>query len=253
MTMANLIVCDIEGCLSPAKGERLSLLDLHALQLALLEPDALSFVLCTGRPQPFVEAYSQMLGLQKASVAENGAYLFDPVKDRIILNPLMSEQQLLDIRYMKQHLADLIPGVEFRVEPGKEVCISLNPVGNLENYPEEVVTLYERVRNGLSDKSVFITHSASAVDITPNGIDKGSGVKFLAEYLDMDLSQMLGIGDTQGDMPFLELVGQSAAPANATGVVRQYVDYVSSHKDAAGVVDIVQHFRSRAKRGQVVS
>lgn len=240
--MVDLIVCDIEGCLSPAKGKRLSLLDLHKVQQALLEPEALSFVLCTGRPQPFVEAYSQMLGLQQASVAENGAYLFDPVRDEIVINPLLSEQQLIDIRYIKQHLPELLQGFDYRVEPGKEVCISLNPVANLEDYPEQIEMLYTRVNQGLSGQGVFISHSASAVDITPCGINKGSGVKFLAEYLGIDLSQMLGIGDTQGDMPFLELVGQSAAPANATDAVKQHVDYVSGYRDAAGVLDVIQHF-----------
>jgi hydroxymethylpyrimidine pyrophosphatase-like HAD family hydrolase len=242
--VVHIIVCDIEGCLSPAKGKRLSLLDLHELQQILATQDAPLFALCTGRPQPFVEAYSQMLGLTKASIAENGAYLFDPIKDQIIMNPLIGEGQLLDIAHIKRSLPDLLHNFKFRVEPGKEVCISLNPVGKPEEYPEMIGGLYEQVRKGLVGQSVYITHSASAVDITPIGINKGSGVKFLAEYLGVDLTAMLGIGDTQGDMPFLELVGTSAAPSNATELVKQYVNYVSNFRDAAGILDITRNYIS---------
>lgn len=243
--MLNLIVCDIEGCLSPAKGECLSLSDLHSLQQTLLAPNAPSFVLCTGRPQPFTEAYSQMLGLKKASVAENGAYLFDPIRDEIIYNPVISQQQLSDIAHIKHNLQDLLQGVEYKVEPGKEVCISLNPIAALSEYPEKVGQLYERVKKELSGQHLFITHSASAVDITPKGVNKGSGVRFLAEYLGVFLEEMLGIGDTQGDMPFLEIVGQSAAPSNAADAVKNHVNYVSKSPDASGVVDILNHYTSR--------
>jgi hydroxymethylpyrimidine pyrophosphatase-like HAD family hydrolase len=44
------------------------------------------------------------------------------------------------------------------------------------------------------------------------------------------------------DLPFLALVGRSAAPANAFDQVKAAVDYVSPHPTADGVRDILRRF-----------
>ena len=49
-----------------------------------------------------------------------------------------------------------------------------------------------------------VTHSASAVDITPKGIDKFSGLQFLLEKLQLYPEDVAAIGDTKGDISFLK-------------------------------------------------
>ena len=85
---------------------------------------------------------------------------------------------------------------------------------------------------------------ASAVDITPIGIDKGSGLRWLITQLPqefpMELANIAGIGDSGGDLPFLHLVGFSAAPSNASTEVKAMVSYCSTKSNGQGVVDIMQ-------------
>lgn len=149
------------------------------------------------------------------------------------------------IRVLETGLAKEYP---HRREPGKKICISLNFETPKERYAEEIPRLYDQIRNMIDTSLFTVTHSASAVDITPAGIDKASGVSFLAELTGIPLKDMAGIGDTVGDLPFLRIAGISAAPANCSSVIRDYVDYVSQKKAAEGVLDIITFLREKNNR-----
>jgi len=239
----HLIVSDIEGCLSRGKGLPLDLGTLQRIQQynqQAYKGTNSPLALCTGRSQPFTEVFCQMLGIVMPCVCENGALIYDPVRDVSIRNPAITERHIAAqkefVRVLESSLAREYP---HRREPGKEICISLNPETPKEQYAEEIPRLYEQIRK-LIDPSLFaITHSASAVDITPAGIDKASGARFLAELTGIPLNEMAGIGDTVGDLPFLKITGLSAAPANCTSVIRNSVDYVSQKPAAEGVLDII--------------
>ncbi len=56
----------------------------------------------------------------------------------------------------------------------------------------------------------------------------------------VELANVAGIGDSIGDVPFLRIVGFSAAPANASETVKSVVDYCSPWVDGRGVVDVIR-------------
>ena len=45
------------------------------------------------------------------------------------------------------------------------------------------------------------------VSITRQGVSKGSAAQRLAQFLDIELQQAMGVGDSEGDVPMLEVVG----------------------------------------------
>jgi hypothetical protein len=53
---------------------------------------------------------------------------------------------------------------------------------------------------------------------------------------------VLGVGDSDVDLPFLALAGYSAAPANANPAVKEIVQYVAPRPTADGVRDILAYF-----------
>ena len=81
--------------------------------------------------------------------------------------------------------------------------------------------------------------AATCIEIRRRGVDKGSGARWLAERIDLPLSALAGIGDSDSDLAFLALVGFPAAPANAIELVRERVAYVASQPDARGLLEIV--------------
>jgi hypothetical protein len=196
--------------------------------------------LCTGRPQPFVEAFCQLLAVHLPCVCENGAFVYDVSKDRMLRHPDISGRHLKALRGLGRLLETEIKAeYPHHREPGKEICISLNPDAAPESYADQIKSLYEHIKPYVDPDLFFTTHSASAVDITPKGIDKASGIRFLSELLNLPVERMLGIGDTAGDLSFLQITGLAAAPSNGTEAVKAVVSFISTQPEAQGVLDII--------------
>ena len=71
------------------------------------------------------------------------------------------------------------------------------------------------------------------------GLDKAEGVRWLSRDTGIPLPAMAGVGDATGDMPFMQLVGWSAAPANAQAAVKQLAHYASPYEGGQGLMDIL--------------
>ncbi|MEW5729403.1 MAG: HAD-IIB family hydrolase [Pseudomonadota bacterium] len=242
MTIA-LVVCDIEGCLTPGKGEAM---DLGALarvaghNLRARSGAVAPLTLCTGRPQPFVEAMCQMLRVFLPCVCENGALLYDPAADAVVPHPDVTPQMIAASRDLRRFIeTDLARRIPLAVEPGKEICISLNPRGGDGPMPGRVARLHAEIAPRVDPALFTVTHSNSAVDITPRGIDKGAGLRVLADMTGVALADMLAIGDAPNDLPFLTLAGTSACPANAHPAVKAVVTRVAGEEFAAGVTELL--------------
>jgi haloacid dehalogenase-like hydrolase len=82
--------------------------------------------------------------------------------------------------------------------------------------------------------------SARCIDVLPKGLGKGIGVARVAEFLHFPLSEIVGIGDSAGDISFLKRVGYSACPNNADHSVKSAVDYVAKTDFASGVIEILR-------------
>ncbi len=244
----DLIVADIEGCITPPNRGMMNpsdfLLIVDYCQKAMSDKSLPPLVFCTGRQIPYVECVAQLTNAffpNFPSVAENGAFLYDVARNKVFLNPAVTDESkdfLHDVRKETEKILDKFGAAK---EYGKDVCISLNPPVKMP-----IAEFFEKVRYGLSNYSnvINITHSASAVDITPIGIDKASGVRFLSEKTNIPLENMLAIGDTRGDLPILNIVGIPTGPANASKDVREVAKYIADSESVIGVAEILKHFTS---------
>ena len=241
-----LVILDIDGCLTVGKGHRLDVEEFtHVREWVDAHPD-IPIVLCTGRSQPYAEVLLQLTGSYyhgMPSIVENGCFLYYSHidEDFLVPNPVM-KGALDHLATVKTAILKAVSDIA-KHEPGKEVCLSLNPTQKDMSIEE----LYERVQKVAEPYSdiVDITHSASAVDVTPEGVNKGNALQFLSEKTGIPVSAMLGVGDTVGDLPMLEKVGHVACPANATEDIQEFVKEhngcVSRQKDVCGVVEILHH------------
>jgi len=236
-----LIISDWEGCVGEPGGGRKPwpIKKMVSLRDALRKL-AVPFVLCTGRQFPYVEATIQALDIFSdiPSVAENGVGLYYPKTKEVRLHPAITPdiEKMMDRVRIRAYQIVTFGGTRGY---GKEMCISLDPPETLS-----IEEFHELVIKRLSEFSdaIQISHSRSAVDITPKGINKGSGVEFLSEVSGIELAATVGIGDSQGDLAMLQLVGHPACPANADDEVKRLVEYVSSYRTIDGVLDIIKHY-----------
>ncbi len=237
-----LIVVDVDGCLTPGEGQPL---DFRVLQRvaelsgrARLSSGLPAVTLCTGRPAPYIEVLMQAIGAFWPAIYENGAGLYFPQTYRFATSPLITPEVREALGHVRQALLERVvaPGLG-HLQPGKEISLSVYPV-----LPTSVRELRRLVQESLQPYAAWyaVAVSVTCVDVIPRGVDKGTGVRWLAEETGVGLSQIGGVGDSPGDLPFLTRVGFAAAPANANPEVKARVHYVSPFEDGEGVVDILE-------------
>jgi 3-deoxy-D-manno-octulosonate 8-phosphate phosphatase (KDO 8-P phosphatase) len=86
---------------------------------------------------------------------------------------------------------------------------------------------------------VEVEAGATCVNVLVRGLDKAEGVRWLARETGITLHAMAGVGDATGDISFMQLVGWSAAPANAQASVKQMAHYTSPYENGRGLMDIL--------------
>lgn len=247
-----LIVTDLDGCLTGYEEGPVDAAGLAELRLwndrAVEEEYVPPAVLISGRPMGYVEAFARLVGSPYPCIFENGCGMYRPdggLGHEYAFHPVLvadPEIELAVVRfneYLEEHL--IKPKACGRIM-GKRYAISLTPCpgGPVEELMAAVKSAPAELLDGF-----YVTRSISVVDITPAGINKGSGFDWLIDVLrgnyglDIGPENVLGVGDSWGDLPFLEKCGVSAAPANAAADVQERVGYTSPSKEIYAVLDII--------------
>jgi hydroxymethylpyrimidine pyrophosphatase-like HAD family hydrolase len=239
-----LIVLDIDGVLSSGEAQPFDLTllaRLAHLNRRARRGEALPAVtLNTGRPSAYVEAVMQIIDGWQPALYESGAGLYFPQTYQFQLTPALTPEHLARLRIVIERLdQSVVQTGRAYWQPGKMVCYTLfayPPLTITDLIPE-----VEAIVAGVSADFV-VTPASLALNIHPAGIDKGSGLRWLAQVTGLDPTEMGGVGDSAGDIDFLRLIGYPAAPVNATLEVKAVVDYIAAQPDAAGLNEILDYW-----------
>jgi Cof subfamily protein (haloacid dehalogenase superfamily) len=78
------------------------------------------------------------------------------------------------------------------------------------------------------------------VNLTRTGVDKGSAVRAIASAYDIELRDVMFVGDGYNDTPALRIVGWPTAMANAEPVARDLARRIVGHVDDGGVAEALE-------------
>lgn len=237
-----LVVLDIDGVVTEGESSALDLEFLSTLashnQHARAENSLAPITLCTGRPAPYLELMLQAIDCRLPGVFENGAGLYFPDTYRFTAHPLLQNDGVM--RQVRDRLerGPIEEGHAY-FQPGKIYTLTV-----FATDPGQTDQLDAWAREALGDltEQVQLVYSTSCLNILPRSIDKGKGIENLAHHTGYPPEGMLGVGDSDVDLPFLQKIGMSAAPSNAVEAVKQIVNYVSAARTSAGVSDILEHY-----------
>jgi hydroxymethylpyrimidine pyrophosphatase-like HAD family hydrolase len=156
-------------------------------------------------------------------VAENGALMHNPLTgaDRILATA---------------------PPVEFvdRLrERGVPLFTGRVIVATVEAFLHEVQTAILEMH--LELKPIL---NKGSVMVLPNGVDKGTGLRWAAKELSIPVEQMVTVGDAENDFPFLRESGLSVAVSNALPAVKELADWTTPSNHGAGVTELVERLLS---------
>ena len=115
----------------------------------------------------------------------------------------------------------------------------LTSIGKVNIYfrsSEDCHACYEELRTlPLS----FAMPEETTLEMTAQGVTKGSGLKALADYLHIPMAQTVGIGDSDNDRAMLHDAGLSVAMGNAQADIKAQCDLITEDNDHNGVGEAI--------------
>ncbi|MEM9602420.1 MAG: HAD family hydrolase [Pseudomonadota bacterium] len=238
--MNALIFCDIDGCLSDGKNRAFDLprlLEARAV-IARLAKHGIGFTLCTGRPQPFAEAVAQTLDSVLPLVCEGGALVYAPATDTYL--PVADSESLRAIAEVERAIrAGDILTEDLYFEVGNAYSLCLTGPAISDQSQRAIHARMDDLKARFGAHPVAWSHSTTSVDITPQGISKGSGVEAVCARLGVPLDNTAGIGDSNGDLGLFAAAAHGYCPSNASPELQAQAVYVSPDPVLAGTLDIL--------------
>ena len=104
----------------------------------------------------------------------------------------------------------------------------------------------ERMRARADLESLPFVEVSSSLDrnleLNRKGGNKGNGLKALAKYLNLNINQVMALGDSDNDITMIETAGLGIAMANAVPEIIKVADGVTDSNDEDGVAHAIERW-----------
>lgn len=263
MMAVKLIISDMDGTLI-GRDEILS--DKAIDLVKRLNKKNILFTIATGRVECMANHFVDKLEIQIPYIVCNGATILSK-KELYIRNQIPAKglkDLLLKADQMGMSIIYTIEGKEyiFRTTPwilGQRKSFDryydehFFTKDEWENILIDKVTVMDDIRDGrirviqdlcknLNGDYCFTRYTDKAIEIVEKNSNKASAMKYLSELLNIDIDEILTIGDHQNDVEMLTESGIGIAVANATKEAKAAADYVCENNYIDGVIEAVSKY-----------
>lgn len=253
-----VFLSDFDGTLVRADGT-VSQTNLDAINAYLSAGG--KFSVCSGRGLNSVLAQAKKMGLKEGlAVAYQGATIVDLATGKILKDEGFSRESVLRVlNVMESHnlhvqiytvdsylcnrdnemLAyyERIVGIRAR----RVLDEPLSKTVERENLriikalavvaPEDRFTLRDTLKQELGEEYYVTCSSEWLVEVMPKTQNKGTAVRFLADYYGVDVSRVAAIGDQLNDVPMILAAGGKFAVSNAESELKELARVVPSNEE----------------------
>lgn len=164
---------------------------------------------------------------------ENKVHIITYVDDKII-SETTSEYIDVEVKLtgMKHEIVD-----SFKNKVNKEAvkCIMLEEPEYLKKVCNILNEKYKEKYSVSISKPFFL-------EVTKSGIDKGKTLLRLLEKLNMNVEEVIVVGDSYNDITMLEIAGVSVAVENAKSEVKEIVHYITTSNNENGMYNLINRF-----------
>ena len=257
-----LIAIDMDGTLLNSQ-KKIPAENIAAIQKA--SQAGIKIVLCTGRPKSGIVPYFEQLGLtdEEYIIMNNGCSVYNTKNwDLMVAEELTYEE----IERLAQVCASY-PEVCLTLTGDKSYYALANEVPDLVQYDaglvfdtaravdmadlkaegelifqamymakKEYLDVFQAAVDGdLSQDFSTVRSQEYIYEVLPQGATKASGLRQLAEKLDIEPAEIMALGDAANDIEMLDFAGVSVAMGNATDDIKKRCRYTTSSNDDCGV------------------
>lgn len=258
-----IIASDLDGTLITDKNI-ISKGNVQAIKKAL---DAgIKVVLCSGRPPVSLAEYEKIIGLDTRGcygIGNNGAVVYETHSHNIIFETCMDKdivrQTVKDIKGISSEVLIILFGkgnriftenvLEILKDYNQDNIIDSQLVNNLETDVNEdiikILVMDDRVKldyiyneiKKLKNNNYNIVFSAeNMLEFLPININKAEAIKYLANKLNIDLNEIVAIGDNYNDIEMVQEVGLGIAMANAVQPLKDVANYITKRNNNEDVL-----------------
>lgn len=275
MKNIKLICIDMDGTLLNANHEitkenKEALLKAHA--------KGINIALCTGRIFISARYYSDLIGIDTAVIASNGAFIKRGYDDEPVFENTMSKDVALEIyNIVKKHglrinfnswdtliREDEVPKdhaysimnknlpqekqVKFIVEEDI-VSVINNFEGNLlkgivieKENSKALFECKEELKSTFGEKLHVVSSGPDNFEVMVGSTSKGNAVKHLAEILNVKQEEIMCIGDSENDLSMIEFAGVGVAMGNGMDLIKEAATFVTDTNENSGVAKAIEKF-----------
>ena len=230
-------------------------------------------VTSTGRGISELTDYAEDLKLMRYGILITGGLIYDFFKrEPIVMHGVaedimmkiidygLEERAMVHLLTLKhsvareidiQHMEDF--NMQVYYDMFNRICLRVDDLKQyVRDNPGEVmkVNLYHRDKlsrdknlERMSKLNLSITFTErDNLEASPAGITKGSGLIELCEFLGVDLSETIAVGDGLNDLEILQTAGLAVAMGNAKDEIKDIADYVTADNEHDGVAEVIEKF-----------
>ncbi len=271
MSNFDLIAFDMDGTLLK-NDKTIDISTLEAIDEVIAAGK--SAAICTGRPLAEIKPYINELKPRiRYYILASGAMIYDGFEEKIISHHTIDPKYIPDILEAADKEDVIIHGLTCGKscfeEKAKEqyashcmgpYCGLYEQVSDfvddmhrfvLENADKfEKINLYHvdrqastRTKERLKHLDIDLVYSEkSSLEVSPKGIDKGDGIRELAEILGISAERIIGVGDADNDIEMLKAAGLGVAMGNANDKCKAVAGYIAKSNEEGGCAEVIRKF-----------
>ena len=108
--------------------------------------------------------------------------------------------------------------------------------------PEVLAEAMPKMPVWISERYNAFNSSPFFFEITNKNVDKGAGLKQLAQYLNIAQAEVIACGDEANDYSMINYAGLGVAMGNAIDKVKAVANYITDTNDEDGVAKVIEKF-----------
>lgn len=144
-------------------------------------------------------------------------------KDHVYFTPKIKHQDLLDVETRFKKTNFIVKSIEDEFINFDKFAMWFNDSIDINSF-KSCISDFDRI---IRDKDFW--------EIVPMGCSKATGIQVLLDYLNLDIKDSYGFGDSYNDLPMLEYVGTSIVMGNAKEDLKQIASFVTKDINDNGI------------------
>lgn len=264
-----LISLDMDGTLLNSKLQ-ISDENIRAIHNAVLHHK--NVVIATGRSLSEMNPYMQNLKDVRYFVLESGAVVYDKLKEKIIYQKFFSAEDVRKIvetadkqDIMPQYFSDgysytflekmlhmdkynMAKFQQFYLDHVERITDFDQFIKNKIHRMEKIIFYHQSLHEVeecyqlLKDIHVEKPMVGISIEMSPAGVNKATGLRFLCQKLNLDMKNVIAVGDSDNDIEILKSVGLAIGVKNANEHVKHVCDVTVSNNDNNGVAQAIEQY-----------